>query len=95
MKRLIIITLAVLTINLAVNKGFAKAETEEALSANRVYIIKEYNGRIACFEQYASTPFIVTDIKVLDLPPLDRKMLSHGVEVNGAKEMSRALEDFG
>jgi len=94
MKRLIIITLAVLSINFAVNKAIAKAETHQTVPANRIYIIKEYNGKVACFEKDAEYPFIITEIKVFDLPPLDRKMLSNGVEVNGAKEMSRALEDF-
>ena len=94
MKRLIIITLAVLSVNFAVNKAIAKAETQETLSANSIYIIKEYNGKVACFEKETDSPFIVTDIKVIDLPPLDRKMLSSGVEVNGSREMSRALEDY-
>ncbi len=58
------------------------------------YIFKDYGGRVACYEEGAEEPFLVTEVIVKDLTPLDRKMLSEGVEVTGAKAMSRALEDY-
>ncbi len=58
------------------------------------YVFKDYNGRVACYEEGAKDPFLVTDVVVNDLTELDREMLGKGVVVSGAKAMSRALEDY-
>ncbi len=95
MKKLIIITLSVLALCSAVNYTVVSASTDiPTLTAGRTYILREYNGRIACFEENALKPFIITEVRVSDLPPADRTMLADGIRVTGAKQLSRALEDY-
>lgn len=96
MKRLIIITLSIIIICAAINVIVANAKTyeDDVQTGNRTYIIKEYNGMVAGFEENSEEPFLVTEIEVKNLPPTDRKMLAGGVEVVGAKAFSRALEDY-
>ena len=96
MKRLIITTISVILICTAVNFAVINANSfdDDISDGNRTYIIKEYHGRVACFETDSSEPFIITERFVKDLPPTDRKMLSKGVEVVGAKKLSRAIEDY-
>ena len=96
MKKLIIITLSIITLCIAVNFAVltAKSDEHQALNANRTYIIKNYEGKVACFEEDSTSPFIITEIYVINLPPLDRQMLEDGIEVVGAKNLSRVLEDY-
>ena len=96
MKRLIITTVSIVLVCIAVNFAVIKAKSynDDTPTGNRTYIIKEYQGRVACFETDSSEPFIITERLVKDLPPIDRKMLLGGVEVVGAKNLSRAIEDY-
>ncbi len=100
MKKLIIITLSILVVCAGINIGIACATDyprEEQTSAeigSKTYIIREYCGMVACFEEDSDEPFLVTDTPVRNLPPMDRQMLSGGVKVVGARALSRALEDY-
>lgn len=95
MKKLIIITLSIISVCIAVNFAVLTAKSDEQPpTGNRTYIIKNYEGKVACFEEDSSSPFMITEIYVINLPPLDRQMLETGIEVVGAKKLSRALEDY-
>lgn len=96
MKKLITATLCILAACAAINIAVIGAASYggEEPSYNRTYIIKEYEGKVACFEENSEKPFLVTETLVKNLPPVDRKMLRGGVEVVGAKSLSRALEDY-
>lgn len=96
MKKLILVTLSIILVCVGVNLAVINAKSYDEIpsTGNRTYIIKEYYGRVACFEVDSTEPFIITERFVRDLPPIDRKMLLNGVEVVGAKSLSRALEDY-
>ncbi len=95
MKKLIIITLSIISICLIINLAVLSAKSdEEPINLNRTYIIKNYEGKVACFEEDSSSPFMITETYVINLPPLDRKMLETGIKVTGARKLSRALEDY-
>ncbi len=94
MKKLIITSVLIISVCFAVNRAIAADSRPASAEVHRTYIIKNYEGKVACFETDEKTPFIVTDVETKNLPPLDRKMLENGVEVVGAKAMSRALEDY-
>ncbi|MBQ3691832.1 MAG: hypothetical protein II931_00695, partial [Clostridia bacterium] len=72
----------------------AKSDEHKPTDANRTYIVKNYEGKVACFEEGSTTPFMITEIYVINLPPLDREMLENGIEAVGAKKLSRVLEDY-
>ncbi len=95
MKKLIITTLSIISVCAVINLTIITAKShEEPISPNSTYIIKNYEGKVACFEEESDSPFMITEIYVINLPPVDRKMLANGVEVVGAKALSRALEDY-
>ncbi len=100
MKKLIVMTLSILAVCVGINIVIAYAtdySEEEDVSAeigNKTYVIREYEGMVACFEQDSDEPFLVTETAVRNLPPTDRKMLAGGVEVVGSRALSRALEDY-
>ena len=95
MKRLIITTLSIIAVCFGINAAAAHAKhTNTPDDCIRTYIFREYNGVVACFEEDEDEPFLVTNVPVKNLTPIDRVLLSAGVEVHGAAAMSRALEDY-
>lgn len=97
MKRLIAAA-AVLLLAAAIVMIVSDAKKASRASApaecERTYVFRDCGGYVACFELGSDEPFLVTDKPTRELTPLDREMLSRGVEVHGAKAMTRALEDY-
>ncbi len=94
MKKLILAAAAV-AVCVAIGALIGAAHEEPVPGdCNRTYVFRDEGGFVACFELGESEPFLVTDIEVKDLTPLDRVMLRSGVEVYGARAMSRTLEDY-
>ena len=95
LKKLIISTITIIAVCIVINFAVITARSEDTPpTGNRTYIIKNYEGKVACFEENSTSPFLVTEVEVINLTPLDRQMLEGGVEVVGARAMSRALEDY-
>ena len=61
---------------------------------NLVYVVKEYNGRIAIFEENSETPFKITDVRLSELPDGDKKLLSKGIPASSSRELNCILEDY-
>lgn len=58
--------------------------------------LREWNGYVAVFSPPdAQTPGTVTDIRVGDLPPADRRSLAGGVTAESYDQVIRLLEDYG
>ena len=65
MKKLIITAISIISICIAVNVIIinANAKSEEKLpTGNHTYIVKNFEGKVACFEENAASPFIITDM---------------------------------
>lgn len=61
----------------------------------KVYYLKDYNGKIAVYEEESETPFKVTEAEVSALPVLDQKQLKgEGIKAQGKKELDRLLQDY-
>lgn len=61
----------------------------------KVYYLKDYNGRIAVYEEGSETPFKVTESEVSALPVLDQKQLKgEGIKAQGKRELDRLLQDY-
>lgn len=61
----------------------------------KVYYLKDYNGKIAVYEEGSETPFKVTEAEVSALPVLDQKQLKdEGIKAQGKKELDRLLQDY-
>ncbi len=61
---------------------------------NLVYVVKEYSGNIAIFEENSEFPFKVTDIRLSELPDGDKKLLSKGIIASNSQELNCILEDY-
>ena len=59
-----------------------------------LYIMKEYDKRIAVFERGRSEPVYVSGVLVRDLPKADRELLSDGIRADSKKELDRLIEDY-
>ena len=95
MKKLILVTLSVIALCTAINCTVVSAKSDAStFSANRTYILKDYNGMVSCFEENADEPFLFFFVKVRYLPPKDRSMLAQGIKIIGSRALSRALEDY-
>ena len=95
MKKMILTTLSIIALCTVINYTAVSAKSEPPiLSANRTYILREYNGVIACFEENVDEPFLITEVIVRYLPPKDRSMLKSGIKIIGSRALSRALEDY-
>ena len=95
MKRLICAAALIFSVCAVIGLISAGAKPQADVSdCCRTYIFRSYNGVVACFEEGEEKPFLVTSRKISDLPPLDRIMLAAGVEVVGARAMTRTLEDL-
>lgn len=73
-------------------------ETSEVSSAvdtkPTMYILKDYNGKIAVFEPSEDTPEQVLDVYVQNLPTMDQQMLKSGIEVDSEQELRNLIEDY-
>jgi hypothetical protein len=60
-----------------------------------LYVIREYEGRVAVFERSApDTPEIVYDTLVKFLPDYDRAALREGIPVKDLGELVSRVEDY-
>ena len=59
-----------------------------------LYIIREYDGRVAVFARGQSTPEMVLDRLVHHLPTYDRLQLREGVPVFTKEELQERIEDY-
>ncbi len=72
----------------------AKEEKNTQNKETEDFIIKEYNGSVAVFENGKNLPFKTTETMVADLPTADRELLKKGINVGSPEELSRILEDY-
>ena len=65
-------------------------------SAEGAYLLREWEGYVSVFcPPEAEDPTTVTDIRVRDLPLIDRIALHTGVSAEDYREAVRLLEDYG
>ncbi|MCI9272361.1 MAG: hypothetical protein HFE39_00175 [Clostridiales bacterium] len=100
----VVLILAVISFLLPMMGGRTPVEpssstpTEVSAAANtpsgELYTIKEYQGNIAVYMEGVDRPFRITDVDVRTLPQLDQERLESGIQVSGADELNRLLEDY-
>jgi len=59
-----------------------------------LYLIKEYNGRVAVFGEDSDIPEMILDTFVRHLPAYDRIQLREGVRVYSLHELEARIEDY-
>ncbi|HHZ05337.1 MAG TPA: hypothetical protein GX401_00900 [Clostridiales bacterium] len=84
----------VLTITGGDGRADATEPTQAVTQGSDVYIVKDYNGKVAVFREGETTPVSTTEKSVLDLPQRDREDLTAGVEVTGEEKLRKLIEDY-
>ena len=67
---------------------------EELYDTARYYIIKEYEGKVALFEEGATEPSAVYSTTIGMINPADVALLKDGIRLRGMAEVARLLEDL-
>lgn len=100
MKKLILITGAILMVYLIVitaaaqptDNSAAQAETAEADAEHSGYMIGVSDGRVAVFRD--GELYVRTDTQVSSLPKADRMRLEEGIYLDSLKEIKKLLQDY-
>ena len=64
-------------------------------AAEQQYIVADWGGKVAVFEEGADQPFEVYDIYTHLLPENDIDLLRKGIVVNSLQQLQSCLEDLG
>ncbi len=75
------------------SKASQKVEPETS-DTSLSYIVKDFNGNIAVFENGSNTPFKVTEVCTNTLPKVDQERLAEGIIVHSQTELNTLLEDL-
>ena len=77
------------------NQSINNQESDEILTTKKeYYTIKEYEGRIAVFENSDTNPLTIYDSYVSLLPESDRNRLKTGILVDNSQDLQRIIEDY-
>ncbi len=69
-------------------------KTDKLPSNSLSYIVKDFNGNIAIFEEQGKDPIKIIDVYTSSLPKTDQKMLMQGILVKNRAELNALLEDL-
>ena len=104
MKKLIIISSCIVLMCFIVSFGVLPTikshsnesipESQSSSSSSLSYVVKDFNGNIAVFENGKNSPFKITDVPINSLPYADREILRKGIAVTSKSELNRILEDY-
>jgi hypothetical protein len=71
------------------------AEAEEMLTDTaKYYVIKEYDGKIALFEDGNDEPLAVYSTPLSQINQADAFLLNDGIRLKGMSDVARLLEDL-
>lgn len=72
----------------------AQSAAQSSAASSSYYVIREYNGHIAVYENDSTVPFEEFQTEVDVLPDADQKELEDGIVVNTMTEVRQRVEDF-
>ena len=64
-------------------------------AAEQQYIVADWGGKVAVFENGKTEPVVVYDIYVHLLPENDIEILRRGIKVSSESQLQSCLEDLG
>ena len=72
------------------------ARTDEPQTTSEpLYIVADYGGKVAVFDNVNTEPLIVYDIYTHLLPENDIELLRKGIKINSDVQLQSCLEDLG
>ncbi len=76
------------------NSFVEKTESDAEVSAEYLYKISVFNGKIAVFDKDSKIPYKVYDTYVDSLPEEERNQLIKGINVNTSSELMKIIEEY-
>ncbi len=67
---------------------------EKAGSDDYLYLLREYEGKVALFARGSQTPQLVFERPVRHLPEYDQMLLEDGIKINSDEELVARIEDY-
>ncbi len=67
---------------------------ETAASSEQIYVLREYNGKIASFYKGKETPIDVFDVSVNSFGEYDKQALYKGIFAYSEEELNKLIEDY-
>lgn len=74
----------------AVDEGVSQIDQ----ATESLYMLKEYNKRLAVFENGKNEPVYISSVFVSELPKADRELMKNGIPAPDEKTLKRLLEDY-
>ena len=96
MNKIIIYLLIIICIFLlpgCTNKSKSKID-KDYITSSQVYVVKEFEGKVAVFQQGNNLPIQILDCIIKDLPPDAVQALTTGIEVNSINELQKIIEAY-
>ena len=94
MKSTIKITAVVLAVCAAAVLTVSAITQRAEPDASEMYVLRDYNGRIAVFACDEDEPLEVFDIFTSSLPKSEAERVYKGITVEGGEALQRLIEDF-
>ncbi len=96
MRKIILYLSAIITMLILTSCTIEKSDLNISTSTfdNKVYIVKEYDGRVAIFQKGVKHPIQTLDCLIKDLPPDAVEALATGIEVNNIDELQKIIEAY-
>lgn len=86
------VSLAAIVVLLLV--GAKRPAPQPESSAAAVYILGEWEGKLAVFLPGKENPSQIYEVYITTLPPAEQERLQAGVPVGSEEELGRLLEDY-
>ena len=77
------------------NLSTFKTDKTSSVASETMYVVSDYGGKVAVFEENSSEPLVVYDIYTHLLPENDIEILRKGIEISSLQQLQNCLEDLG
>lgn len=67
---------------------------ETVVISEKIYMLKEYNGKIASFYYGEETPIEIFDVSVEGFGEYDKQALYNGIKAYSEEELNKLIEDY-
>lgn len=101
MKKIIILALTILASTAIIYSSYkiitsqtAEIQAEAGEIVKPIYIMKDYEGKLAVFNYGSSTPFEIFDVYTSDFSEADIEILTQGIEIYTSAELQSLVEDY-
>ncbi len=91
---LITLTAIAVTVASGAEKDTPKAVSNDSLAPEFLYVVREYDGKVAVFTPDSELPEEIYETYVSSLPEIDREYLSKGIYIKTGTELEEIIEDL-